>query len=42
MSHVELWTGLPVLMEGFDDEAHVDKLLTILYEMLTGGALVTD
>jgi PII-like signaling protein len=30
-----------VLIEVVDDEAHVDKLLPILDEMVTGGALVT-
>jgi hypothetical protein len=29
------------LIEVVDDEAHVDKLLPILDEMVTGGALVT-
>ncbi len=32
---------LPVLIEVVDDQAHVDKLLLILDEMITGGALVT-
>jgi PII-like signaling protein len=32
---------LPVLIEVVDDQAHVDKLLPILDEMVTGGALVT-
>ena len=41
VSLVELSAGLPVLIEVVDDEAHVDKLLPILDEMLTGGALVT-
>src|ERR671925_616760 len=40
-SLVELSTDLPVLIEVIDDEAHVDKLLPILDEMVTGGALVT-
>jgi uncharacterized protein len=40
-SLVELSTDLPVLIEVVDDEAHVDKLLPILDEMITGGALVT-
>jgi uncharacterized protein len=40
-SLVELSTDLPVLIEVVDDEAHVEKLLPILDEMVTGGALVT-
>ena len=40
-SLVELSTDLPVLIEVVDDEAHVEKLLPILDEMITGGALVT-
>ena len=40
-SLVELSTDLPVLIEVVDDQAHVDKLLPILDEMVTGGALVT-
>ena len=38
---VELSADLPVLIEVVDDEAHVDRLLPILDEMVTGGALVT-
>ncbi len=38
---VELSTDLPVLIEVVDDEAHVERLLPLLDEMLTGGALVT-
>jgi PII-like signaling protein len=38
---LELSTDLPVLIEVVDDEAHVEKLLPILDEMVTGGALVT-
>lgn len=38
---VELSADLPVLIEVVDDEAHVDKLLPILDEMLAGGPLVT-
>ncbi|HVH26169.1 MAG TPA: DUF190 domain-containing protein [Vicinamibacterales bacterium] len=38
---VELSTDLPVLIEVVDDEAHVEQLLPILDEMVTGGALVT-
>lgn len=40
-SLVELSTDLPVLIEVVDDEDHVEKLLPILDEMITGGALVT-
>jgi PII-like signaling protein len=40
-SLVELSADLPVLVEVIDDDAHVDKLLPILDEMVTGGALVT-
>jgi PII-like signaling protein len=40
-SLVELSADLPVLIEIVEDEAHVDRLLPILDEMLTGGALVT-
>jgi PII-like signaling protein len=39
-SLVELSTDLPVLIEVVDDQAHVDMLLPILDEMVTGGALV--
>lgn len=40
-SLVELSADLPVLIEIVEDEAHVERLLPILDEMLTGGALVT-
>jgi PII-like signaling protein len=40
-SLVELSSDLPVLIEVVDDQAHVDKLLPILDEMVNGGALVT-
>ena len=40
-SLVELSSDLPILIEVVDDEAHVDRLLPILDEMITGGALVT-
>jgi PII-like signaling protein len=40
-SLVELSADLPVLIEVVDDQAHVDTLLPILDEMVTGGALVT-
>lgn len=38
---VELSSDLPVLIEVVDDDAHVERLLPILDEMLGGGALVT-
>lgn len=38
---VELSSDLPVLIEVVEDDAHVEKLLPILDEMITGGALVT-
>ena len=40
-SLVELSGDLPVLIEVVDDEAHVERLLAILDEMISGGALVT-
>lgn len=40
-SLIELSRDLPVIVEVVDDQAHVDRLLPILDEMLTGGALVT-
>jgi PII-like signaling protein len=40
-SLIELSTDLPVVIEVVDDQAHVDRLLAILDEMITGGALVT-
>jgi PII-like signaling protein len=40
-SLVDLSADLPVLIEVVDDEAHIAKLLPILDEMVTGGALVT-
>jgi PII-like signaling protein len=40
-SLVELSTDLPVLIEVVDDDAHIERLLPILDEMLSGGALVT-
>ena len=40
-SLVELSSNLPVLIEVIDDQQHVDKLLPILDEMVSGGALVT-
>ena len=38
---IELSTDLPVLIEVVDDDAHIERLLVILDEMLSGGALVT-
>jgi PII-like signaling protein len=38
---VELSADLPVLIEVVDDQTHIDRLLPVLDEMLTGGALVT-
>jgi uncharacterized protein len=40
-SIVDLSADLPVLVEVVDDQEHVDKLLPILDEMITKGALVT-
>ena len=40
-SLIELSTDLPVVIEVVDDQAHVDRLLPILDEMIAGGALVT-
>lgn len=40
-SLVELSSDLPVLIEVVDDDAHIERLLPILDEMLSGGALVT-
>jgi PII-like signaling protein len=40
-SLVELSSDLPVLIEIVDDDEHVERLLPILDEMLSGGALVT-
>jgi PII-like signaling protein len=37
---VDLSSDLPIIIEVVDDQAHIDKLLPILDEML-GGALVT-
>jgi PII-like signaling protein len=38
---VDLSADLPIVVEVVDDQEHVDRLLPILDEMLTGGALVT-
>lgn len=40
-SLVELSSDLPVLIEVVDDDAHIERLLPVLDEMLSGGALVT-
>jgi PII-like signaling protein len=40
-SLLELSTDLPVVIEVVDDQTHVDRLLPILDEMITGGGLVT-
>jgi PII-like signaling protein len=40
-SLIELSSDLPVVIEVVDDQAHVDRLLPILDEMINGGALVT-
>ena len=40
-SLVELSSDLPVLIEIVDNDEHIERLLPILDEMLSGGALVT-
>jgi len=40
-SIVDLSGDLPVVIEIVDDQEHMDKLLPILDEMVTGGALIT-
>jgi PII-like signaling protein len=40
-SVLDLSGDLPVLIEVVEDEAHVDHLLLIVDEMVSGGALVT-
>jgi uncharacterized protein len=41
-AHVlDLSSDLPVVIEVVEDQAHTDRLLLILDEMITGGALVT-
>lgn len=40
-SLVDLSADLPVLIEIVDDDEHIQRLLPILDELLTGGALVT-
>jgi PII-like signaling protein len=38
---VDLSADLPIVIEVVDDQEHVDRLLPILDEMITRGALVT-
>jgi PII-like signaling protein len=38
---VDLSADLPIVIEVVEDESHAQRLVTILDEMLTGGALVT-
>jgi PII-like signaling protein len=38
---VDLSSDLPIVIEVVDDQAHMDKLIPILDEMVTGGALIT-
>lgn len=38
---VDLSGDLPVVLEVVDDKEHVDALISILDEMVTGGALIT-
>lgn len=38
---VDLSSDLPIIIEVVDDEAHMKKLIPILDEMITGGALIT-
>jgi PII-like signaling protein len=38
---VDLSSDLPVVLEIVDDQEHMDRLVPILDEMITGGALVT-
>jgi uncharacterized protein len=40
-SIVDLSADLPVLIEVVDDQEHIDKIIPILDEMVTKGALVT-
>ncbi len=40
-SLLELSTDLPVVIEVVEDQVHTDRLLPMLDEMITGGALVT-
>jgi PII-like signaling protein len=38
---VDLSSDLPIVIEVVDDEAHMERLIPILDEMVTGGALIT-
>ncbi len=38
---VDLSSDLPIVIEVVDDQAHMDKLIPILDEMVAGGALIT-
>jgi PII-like signaling protein len=38
---LELSADLPVVIEVVDDQPHIDRLLPILDQLITGGALVT-
>lgn len=38
---VDLSADLPVVIEIIDDQEHMDRLVPILDEMVTGGALIT-
>jgi hypothetical protein len=38
---LDLSADLPVLIELVDDDAHVEKVMDLLDEMVPGGALVT-
>ncbi|HTQ47693.1 MAG TPA: DUF190 domain-containing protein [Polyangiaceae bacterium] len=38
---VDLSSDLPIVIEVVDDQEHMDKLIPILDEMVTGGALIT-
>lgn len=40
-SLVDLSTDLPIVIEIVDDQEHIDKLKTILDEMIPGSALIT-
>jgi PII-like signaling protein len=40
-SLVDLSGDLPVVIEVVDDQEHINKLVAILDEMVTGGALIT-
>jgi PII-like signaling protein len=40
-SIVDLSADLPIVIEVIDDQEHMDRLIPILDEMVTGGALIT-